>query len=97
MAKFKKGDVCVIVKAYTMPELVGEEVTIQGDPYSYYCKELSQTVFGYPTDLRVKYKGVERKITPPEHCLRLKDAPPDAIVMREYNRLIEKITGKVPA
>jgi len=97
MAKFKKGDICVIVKAYVMPELEGEEVTIIGEPYEYYDNTSNMNVFGYPTDLQVVYNGIEYKIVPAEHQLRLKDAPPDAIVMREYSRLIEKVTGKVPA
>jgi len=97
MAKFKKGDVCIIIHTYNSPELVGEEVTILGCPYEYYDKTLGRKVVGYPTDLRAMYEGIEYKIAPAEHQLRLKDAPPDAIVMREYSRLIEKLTGKVPA
>ncbi len=93
MAKFKKGDVCVIVKTYVSPHLLGAELTITGLPRKFKCCKSGIEKVGYPTDLRDD--GV--MMWPEEDCLRLKDAPPDAIVMREYNRLIEKITGKVPA
>ena len=67
MDKFKVGDVCVLMKCNSMPELNGTELTITGSRYYYICNRGFPTL-GYPTDL--VHKGL--KIHPEEHQLKLK-------------------------
>lgn len=89
MAKFKKGDICEIVKTYRYPELLGAEVTIMGEPEEYE-DDRGDKYFGYPTDLR--HDG--RDVYPIEDNLRLKDHPTDLAEI-VYGALLDRMTGKV--
>lgn len=71
MAKFKVGDICVVICAPNYPELLGAEVTITGT----LCEITGPTGekwTGYLTDLI--HKG--HRICPCEPSIKLKEEPP---------------------
>lgn len=85
MAKFKRGDVCIIVNAESEP-VNGMEVTILGDPYVYIDFFSKEKTLGYPTDLI--WCGF--KVTPQEKNLRLKSFPGEESVMRMFSQPIKE-------
>jgi hypothetical protein len=87
MAKFKVGDVCVIVGAISYPELVGKEVTITGLPYWYKSATTGKPTLGYKTD-RI-YGGMH--ISPPEEFLKLKKFPGEDSIMRLFSQPIKEV------
>lgn len=80
MAKFKVGDVCVIIKGTSFPELTGTEVTIMGPLMNY--ENESGSWIGYRTDLIHKTCD----ICPTEANLRLKEPPKK---YKEETRIME--------
>lgn len=64
--KFKVGDVCIIIKCYNYPELLGKEVTITELQRT--RRDFGGEWVGYGTDLF--YNGVFMQ--PQEHQLKLK-------------------------
>lgn len=90
MAKFKKGDICEIVKTYRNHDLLGAEVTITGEKREYKIRTTGEVHMAYPTDMI--HKG--RPIYALEESLRLKDRPTDLAEI-VYGALLDRMTGKV--
>ena len=81
MAKFKVGDVCIIIKTRNFPELLGAEVTIT-EPMQIVNSHFNKAIYynGYGTDLY--HKGVQ--VCPREENLKLKEFPGELAVMQLF-------------
>lgn len=77
MAKFKVGDVCVVIGTKNYPELLGRELTIVDSIQPIYDENWNCTRMGYVSDL--VHKGVV--ICPSEEYLRLKKFPGEDLIM----------------
>lgn len=68
---FRVGEVCIIVKTMSFPELLGREVTIIAPPGHGVIAKSGDLIIGYEVDL--VHKGL--RIGVPEDCLRRKRPP----------------------
>jgi hypothetical protein len=68
---FRVGEVCIIVKTISFPELMGREVTIISPPTRGVIANTGEEVVGYLVDL--VHRG--RRIGVPEDCLRRRRPP----------------------
>lgn len=82
MAKFKVGDVCIIVKCDNHPELLGKETTILGEPKLFQNYKTGKTYTGYLIDL-VGDNGLDMRAE--EHQLKLKKFKGEEEVMRMFS------------
>jgi len=87
MAKFKKGDVCILIKCLTFPELNGCNLTITSDPHHCFDDQRGTIWIGYDTDL-VCPDGV--LLAPEENQLRLKTFPGEEQVMKLFTEVTKR-------
>lgn len=77
MAKFKVGNVCVIIRTSNFPELLGRELTIVDSLQPIYDVDGNCTHMGYVSDL--VHKGI--RICPEESKIKLKTFPGEDLIM----------------
>lgn len=80
MAKFKVGDICVVIDAINCKELIGSEVTITGKPRVRYFKSFNKFLHSYETNVLVR-GGL---YCPLEHHLKLKKFPGEDLIMNLF-------------
>jgi len=86
MAKFKVGDVCIVIKCITYPELAGTQVTITSGPQEA-CDIRGNVWIGYDTDY---FTSTGRMLCPREENLRLKKFPGEEQAMKLFTEVTRR-------
>lgn len=81
MAKFKVGDVCILINCESFPELKGCQLTITSNPIQCFDDIRGAIWIGYDTDL-ICPDGIP--LAPSEDQLRLKKFPGEEKVMKLF-------------
>ena len=81
MAKFRKGDVCIVINAPNVPELIGAELALTSDGF------IPSVEAGYPPDMLVYetdliFRGYP--CTAAEYCLKLKKFDGEDLITKMF-------------
>lgn len=88
MAKFKVGDVCILVDSTHHKHLIGCELKITGEIVEFLGAIDGKKCIGYPTDLVCPVTNF--RIWPKEENLRLKKFPGEEQVMKLFTEVTKR-------